>query len=473
MAKLITLLATFIVVQSNLSAGEIDPQMVWPLCGRISQSPPSGWVDQDGCPASRAGDPVFNDFPLSSSYGPRPLASENNRYDFHRGVDIATPIGTPVFAVTDGIVKTAGPHSSFFDPLIRIRHFRPGESSCTAGGCYHSYYLHMNGWVVVEDQAVVKGQLIGYSGASGASGFEHLHFEIRDAPASDPYSSWSRDARHPLGVLPYQVPNLTGITINEVDDSAPSAIEVDLTLTSNRYDLVSVLITAYDQSLNPVYQPGDTPDQNGYNIYPASFAMESRNFQYSHKDSTNFPWSSYGTNGPNQCPYHALHGNSYNANIHLDAQHPDDPHEGLFNGVHVKTKKYWPGTDYWLNLRFLQIQGPARCIEATAVFASGDTFSKQWGNCWQNEASPPVTPTRPNIEVTNSGRGKRNQCIVKLTWQDDADNQEEYILGRCRKSGKSKSKGCANLCGQTFHLPDEPLTSDGITRKKTPVRHTE
>ena len=263
MTRLVFILS-FLFSHNTLSAGELDSQMVWPLCGRISENPPPNWADPDGCPANRAGDPVFNDAPLSSSYGPRPLASENNRYDFHRGVDIATPIGTPVFAVTDGIVRTAGVHPSYSDPLVSIRHFRPGQSSCSATGCYHSNYLHMSGWVVAKDQTVSKGQLIGYSGASGASGFEHLHFEVRNAPASDPFSSWSRDAIHPLGVVPYQVPSLSSIAFNNVDTSNPSAITADITINSNRYDLVTVEMTVFDGNLNPVAQAGETPDQNGY-----------------------------------------------------------------------------------------------------------------------------------------------------------------------------------------------------------------
>ncbi|HKJ16257.1 MAG TPA: hypothetical protein VJ984_02770, partial [Xanthomonadales bacterium] len=75
-------------------SGKTDPDMIWPLCGRISENPPPGWVDTDGCPAERFGDPAYSDAPFSATYGPRPLASESNRYDFHRGVDIATPIGT-------------------------------------------------------------------------------------------------------------------------------------------------------------------------------------------------------------------------------------------------------------------------------------------------------------------------------------------------------------------------------------------
>ena len=97
----------------------------------------------------------------------------------------------------------AGNHPSYSDPLVQLRHFRPGETSCDSVGCYHSNYMHVSQALVAEDDVVSKGDLIGYTGAS-ASLFEHLHFEIRNAPAFDTLSRWQRDAINPLGVLPYQ-----------------------------------------------------------------------------------------------------------------------------------------------------------------------------------------------------------------------------------------------------------------------------
>ncbi|NIP18655.1 MAG: peptidoglycan DD-metalloendopeptidase family protein, partial [Xanthomonadales bacterium] len=307
----------------------------------------------DGCPAARFGDPAYTDEPFSATFGPRPLASESNRYDFHRGVDIATPIGTPFFAIADGIVQNAGPHPSYSDPMVSVRHFRPGETSCNAGGCYHSLYLHVDSWVVADDEVVVKGQLLGYTGESG-SGFDHLHFEIRDAPDWDVFSSWQRDTIHPFGVLPYSEPNNTTILFNNLDFTNPAAGIVDVTITSNRYDLVRVEVALFDAAQNPLPQPGNTPDARGYNVLPSFFDMNAWNFQYTHKDSTNFPWESYGSGGANECPYHADHGASYSAHVHMDKQDPADFHEGLFNGVHVRTLKYWPSdiSDYQVDVEF-------------------------------------------------------------------------------------------------------------------------
>jgi murein DD-endopeptidase MepM/ murein hydrolase activator NlpD len=309
-------------------AVDIDPDMAWPLCGRISENPPPGWSAPDGCPAGRFGNAAYSDEPVSATFGPRPLASESNRFDFHRGVDIATPAGTPFFAVADGIVRIAGIDSGYSDPLVSLRHFRPGETSCSVKGCYHSLYLHISAWVVSPDQPVVKGQLLGYTGASD-SGFTHLHFEVRDAPASDPFSAWSRDAIHPLSALTYSAANDTSIVFNVADLDDPNAGRADLTITSNRFDLVSVDLELFDANQQPVPQAGNIPNLNGYYVLPSFWDMELANFMYSHKDSSAFPWESYGAGGANECPYHAEHGASYNAQVHLDAQHPDDYHEGL------------------------------------------------------------------------------------------------------------------------------------------------
>ncbi len=380
--KFIALVCVLILCQSVTHAANIDTNLAWPLCGRITENPPQAWVATDGCPSSRFGETSHSDEPLSSTFGPRPLYSDNNRYDFHRGLDIATPNGTPFYAITDGIVMIAGDHPSYSDPLVSVRHFRPGESSCDSGGCYRSQYLHISQAVVSESDQVVKGQLLGYTGES-ASGFQHLHFEIRKAPDFDPLSAWSRDAIHPLSVLPYDAPGNTSFTFNEVDFADPASGRVDVTLTSSRYDLVAVDIDLYDTDGNALLQGGDTADSKGYYVEPSFFDMETRNFMYSHKDSSAFSWESFGPGGENECPYHEDHGPSYDANIHMDQSSPGNPKEGLFNGIRIRTHRYWPSDqgDYEINLEFMALQGNAACIEATATFASNKTVGNQWGDC--------------------------------------------------------------------------------------------
>ena len=192
--------------------------------------------------------------------------------------------------------------------------------------------------------------------------------------------------------MPYAAANNTSISFNSVDLSNPAAGRVDLTVTSNRFDLLQVDVTLLDSNQQPVPQPGNTTNLNGYYVLPAFFDMEIANAQYSHKDSSAFPWESYGLGGANECPYHEDHGSSYDANVHIDAQDPADFHVGLFNGLRIRTQKYWPSDvdDYQVQLEFLALQGPAVCVQATALFASGAGSSNQWGACEPTPNQPPV-----------------------------------------------------------------------------------
>lgn len=439
------------------SAGEMDPSAAWPLCGRISENPPPNWQETDGCPADRFGNPNFTDARLAYTFGPRLLASGGDRYDFHRGLDIPTPLGTPIFAAADGVVQTAGIHPSYEDPVIRIRHYRPGKTTCSGGGgCYNTLYMHVSNWIVSEGQTVQKGQLIGHTGAASSSGWEHLHFEVRDAPANDPSSSWSRDAVSVFHLLPYDEPNNSLVTFGSVDIADPQAVQAELTLTSNRYDFVRLELTVLDDNLQPVSQPGDTPDSRGYYVLPAFYDLDVTNFQYSHKDSANFPWSSFQQSGTNECPYFSDHGASYDAAVHLDKQNPNNFQEGLFNGVLIRTSKYWHNDEYYLNLTFLQLKGPARCIQARALFVSGDQTTSEWGACVPGN-TPPAAPTNLTAQVFTSGSKKKPQKTVLLSWQDNANNELSYVIERCQETGKGRNKTC-NFSTLIDSLPPDTST---------------
>lgn len=86
---------------------------------------------------------------------------------FHYGIDIANAIGTPIYAVTDGVVEDAGPASGF-GLWVVLRH--PDGS--------HSVYGHVNRMFVKVGQRVRAGQEIAEIGNRGESTGPHLHFEI-------------------------------------------------------------------------------------------------------------------------------------------------------------------------------------------------------------------------------------------------------------------------------------------------------
>lgn len=96
----------------------------------------------------------------------------------HRGTDYAAGYGTPIRAVTDGVVTQAG-WSGGYGQMVRLGH---------AGGL-GSGYAHMSRIVVGPGQRVVQGQLIGYVGSTGLSTGPHLHFEVyRNGAAVSPAS---------------------------------------------------------------------------------------------------------------------------------------------------------------------------------------------------------------------------------------------------------------------------------------------
>lgn len=372
-------------------SNQFDASPAWPLCGRITDNSPQGWSAAEGCPAERWGSANYTDAPIASTFGPRPLVSDNDRYDFHRGLDLAAPVGTPVFAISAGTVQIAGKNPSYSDPLVQLRHSRPNETNCQNKGCYHSNYMHLSSWVVTKGDTVNKGQLIGYVGKS-KSGYAHLHFEIRNAPgAHDPYSTWQRDAIHPLSVLTHPQSSAASniqLSFSELDLTDPTNPKPTLSLnlpSGNELDLRRIELAAYTQK-GQTYQlqAGDTrvgksPEGTGYLVNPSWFDLSDMNRMYSYKNSSSFPWASFECGGAFASPYCETLPESYNANVHMDAQSETDSQVGEFNGLSI-----WPSphnnnsTSYTLKLRFNALRtstSEGLCLRARALDAKGNATS--------------------------------------------------------------------------------------------------
>lgn len=109
-----------------------------------------------------------------------------NKKEFHRGIDLRAPIGTPIVAPADGVVEFAGFHKdSGFGYLIILNH----------NFGFKTNFAHLSKNIEVKSgEFVKKGDLIGYTGNSGLSTGPHLHYEIRFiARPLDPlpFLSWS------------------------------------------------------------------------------------------------------------------------------------------------------------------------------------------------------------------------------------------------------------------------------------------
>jgi murein DD-endopeptidase MepM/ murein hydrolase activator NlpD len=120
----------------------------------------------------------------SSNFGSRFHPVHGGR-SMHQGVDLAVPLGTPVYATAGGQVGEAG-WSGNYGLLVQIDH----------GAQVETRYAHMSVLAVVTGQRVRKGDLIGYSGSTGRSTGPHLHYEVRMAgEAVDPRQFMSSPGR--------------------------------------------------------------------------------------------------------------------------------------------------------------------------------------------------------------------------------------------------------------------------------------
>jgi murein DD-endopeptidase MepM/ murein hydrolase activator NlpD len=91
------------------------------------------------------------------------------RRKFHHGVDVALPVGTPLTAPADGVVVKKGNGPSGGVTLI-LKH----EDN------RHTVYYHLQKPShLLKGTRVERGELIAYSGNTGASTGPHLHFEVR------------------------------------------------------------------------------------------------------------------------------------------------------------------------------------------------------------------------------------------------------------------------------------------------------
>lgn len=104
---------------------------------------------------------------LSSDFGMRVHPVLGGRRA-HKGVDLAAPVGTPIYATADGVVSRADWFSSY-GLYVSIEH----------GGSIETRYGHMSRLNVAAGQEVRKGDLIGFVGSTGRSTGPHLHYEVR------------------------------------------------------------------------------------------------------------------------------------------------------------------------------------------------------------------------------------------------------------------------------------------------------
>ena len=89
----------------------------------------------------------------------------------HRGVDYASPSGTPIHAIGDGVVTFVG-WKGGYGRYISIRHNNRNHTTA---------YAHMRSYAkgLRKGMKVRQGKIIGYVGMSGLATGPHLHFEFK------------------------------------------------------------------------------------------------------------------------------------------------------------------------------------------------------------------------------------------------------------------------------------------------------
>lgn len=107
---------------------------------------------------------------VTSGYGPRSgrNVSSGRISSNHTGIDLAAPMGTPIYATHDGVIQFAGWQGGYGN-LIKLG----------GGNGLQTYYAHQSRFAVRAGTRVRRGQIIGYVGSTGRSTGPHLHYEIR------------------------------------------------------------------------------------------------------------------------------------------------------------------------------------------------------------------------------------------------------------------------------------------------------
>ncbi|HKZ14657.1 MAG TPA: peptidoglycan DD-metalloendopeptidase family protein [Solirubrobacterales bacterium] len=118
------------------------------------------------------------DGPIASGFGPRTIEGS---YEYHPGIDIAVPEGTPIRAALPGTVAftQSEAESGGYGNYTCIDH----------GGGLSTCYAHQSAFAVNPGQQVEQGEVIGYSGCTGYCLGPHVHFEVRiNGEVTDPLS---------------------------------------------------------------------------------------------------------------------------------------------------------------------------------------------------------------------------------------------------------------------------------------------
>ena len=132
------------------------------------------------------GMPVADGY-IASYFGVRPDPFNGHR-DFHPGLDIDVPQGSPVHAVADGVVTFAGERTGY-GKVVEIDH----------GDGYMTRYAHNSRLIAHVGERVHAGDVISDVGSTGRSTGPHVHFEVWYQGRVVNPLAYVRNTRSPVG----------------------------------------------------------------------------------------------------------------------------------------------------------------------------------------------------------------------------------------------------------------------------------
>jgi murein DD-endopeptidase MepM/ murein hydrolase activator NlpD len=108
--------------------------------------------------------------------------------NYHTGLDFAAPNGTPLYAIANGVVTSAGYDGAYGNKTV-----------VTLDDGTELWFCHQTSFAVNEGDVVRAGQLLGYVGSTGNVTGPHLHLEVRPGGGDpvDPYEALRVHGRNP------------------------------------------------------------------------------------------------------------------------------------------------------------------------------------------------------------------------------------------------------------------------------------
>jgi murein DD-endopeptidase MepM/ murein hydrolase activator NlpD len=201
----------------------------------------------------------------------QPWGKPNSRYKAgrHTGIDFGMPVGTDLFAVTDGIVVDTSFDSSYGNKVVI-------EYTCN-GVKYQDWFCHLEKALVAKGVVVKAGQNIAKSGNTGNSTGPHLHLETRIAPFK-----YGHDVAHPCmevkDVIHPDAPadrkiNVLQKVVAVVTPSVPKASKVVnlAELLAGQADDISLVQSALNVKVTGKY---DAPTQAAYKKWQESLGYK-------------------------------------------------------------------------------------------------------------------------------------------------------------------------------------------------------